>query len=88
MLPQKILKFSFSKMRIWRILRENYRTEPKLTVKIACVYQQIDICFSTVLVMDILKKLVFKRKLQIFWRFKTFRNISMLHLNFNIPFPH
>ena len=35
---REILKFSFSKMHIWRILRKYYRkNEPKLTVKIACV---------------------------------------------------
>ena len=39
MLPQEILKFSFSKMHILRIPRDNLqKQEPKLTVKITCVY--------------------------------------------------
>ena len=43
MFPREILKFSFSKMHIWRILRENLRkNEPKLMVQISCVLQQID----------------------------------------------
>ena len=46
MLPREILKVSFSKMHILRILREMLRkNEPKLTVKIACIWQQIDIYF-------------------------------------------
>ena len=55
MLPREILKFSSSKMHIWRIRRENKRkNEPKLMVKVVCVLmQQIDIYFSTV--MDIFK---------------------------------
>ena len=47
MLHRGILKFYFSKMHILRILREIQRkNELKLTVKIACVEQQIDIYFS------------------------------------------
>ena len=48
MLPREILKFSFSKMHILRILSE------KLTKKrMQCVQYKIDIYFSTV--MDISK---------------------------------
>ena len=57
MLPREILKFNFSKLHILRILRDMQRkNELKLTVKIACIWQQIDIyfrIFSTV--MDISK---------------------------------
>ena len=41
-MPREILKFSFSKVHILRILRD---VTPKLTVKTACIWQQIDIYF-------------------------------------------
>ena len=43
MLPRETLKFTFSKMHIWRILGENSRKNgPKLTMKMVCVEQQIN----------------------------------------------
>ena len=65
MRPWEMLKFGFSKMHILRILREMYRkNEPKPMVKIACIWQQIDIYFRNFsTVMDISKQLVFKRQI-------------------------
>ena len=56
MLPREILKFSFSKVQILRILREVTKKLSESYGEMACIWQQIDIYFRNFsTVMDIPK---------------------------------